>query len=75
MANRKCLDSMYDELYIVHDLHHFVDPPTLLFLLISLKRDTLRDRLTDSVTLPDQERLPPLKWESIDSKHQKLKEN
>ena len=41
MANRKCLDSMYDELYIVHDLHHFVDPPTLLFLLISLNADRL----------------------------------
>ena len=53
MANRKCLDSMYDELHIVHDLHHFVDPPTLLFLLISLN--------ADSVTLPDLERLPPLK--------------
>ena len=43
MANSKCLDSMSDELYILHDLHHFVDPLTLLSLLISLKHDRLRD--------------------------------
>ena len=41
MANRKCLDSMYDELYIVYDLNHFVDPPTLLFLLILPNADRL----------------------------------
>ena len=31
MANRKCLDSMYDELYIVYDLNNFVDPPNADF--------------------------------------------
>ena len=48
MANRNWLDSMYDVLYIVHDLHQFVDPPTLLFLLIPLKGDWQTDWLSDT---------------------------